>query len=687
MTTHTTIFEGKAQGLNLIPGPLRVETFGDVIWAAGGHANAAILRYADGRWTSTRVRQLLNFILPLSERSAIVGGASGALGRTDDGGQTWSWQSLGGGWLVCISRDAAGRIWIGQQDRRVWRSVDGKPYERVDGDFMGQVNAVKPTSEQDGLLLTDHTLYRLELASGRTKAIVKNLKAKYIDVAADDRGRILLLADKGQAWLAQDGATFEAIDVGAGKTNLDAAFWLDGKLVVLAYDGFVRTSEDGVRWTAQEIAKDLARVGGVASWRGGWLVGTERRDRQGGLHFLGEPGAAPVHVVREDAGAPDPDFAPPTVTAEERERLHAELAARPRERPTDPIAQLEQADGEARELFSVHADALVTAGDPRGELASLQLRLASGDRSVADAELELRKRFFGKLEPVRDLLELEWSGGYLHSARVRNEYDRDPEASIDEIAGWLLDEPSGRFLRKLVVGIVTFEDNGYGGVARAIGATPRPALRTLWLGDFGSEETELNWSSLEDLSPIWPAVPNLRELWLRSGSMTLGSMDLPRLERLEIVTGGLDDESARRIAAARWPELRELIIQVGRPDYGGTAALGDVLPILEGRTAPRLEKLGLTNLEFTDELVEPLARSRLLPQLRALDLSMGTLSDDGARAMRRFARAFAHLEQIQLDECYVGDDESRRLVAALPSVRIGTQRDDDGGERYAAHVE
>jgi len=60
------------------------------------------------------------------------------------------------------------------------------------------------------------------------------------------------------------------------------------------------------------------------------------------------------------------------------------------------------------------------------------------------------------------------------------------------VLGLLLDEPSARFLRGLTVGIVTYEDNDYAGIACELGKRYLPQLRSLFLGDFHSEETELN---------------------------------------------------------------------------------------------------------------------------------------------------------------------------------------------------
>ena len=112
--------------------------------------------------------------------------------------------------------------------------------------------------------------------------------------------------------------------------------------------------------------------------------------------------------------------------------------------------------------------------------------------------------------------------------------------------------------------------------------------------------------------------------------------------------------------------------------------MDDVRPILEGRGLPALRELGLCNSAFADELAGVLGKCPVLRQLRVLDLSKGTLSDDGARALLASAAAFAHLERLDLTENYLGDEMQAAVAKLCPDVRADDQReaDEDGDEVY-----
>jgi uncharacterized protein (TIGR02996 family) len=361
--------------------------------------------------------------------------------------------------------------------------------------------------------------------------------------------------------------------------------------------------------------------------------------------------------------------------------------------------ELEQtilADPDNEAAYQVYADWLQGEGDPRGELTALQVALARGE----DAELRAREqaliqanrqRLLGDLpdvDPDEDPapVKLTWHAGWLRSARLA----ASEEHALPDLCRSLLTCGSARFLRELTIGVgVVDDENNYADTTAVIAELGLPqALRVLYLADFAQEESEISWSHLGDVGVWLRAARGLRELTLRGGSMELGALDLPELRRFSVITGGFTAENIRDVARARWPKLETLSLYFGDDNYGASGGVDDVRPILEGKGLPALRELGLCNSEFADQLAAVLGKSPVLRQLRVLDLSMGTLSDDGARALLASAPAFAHLERLDLSENFLGDEMLAAVAKLCPDVRTSGQRGgyERGGEihRYVA---
>jgi len=343
------------------------------------------------------------------------------------------------------------------------------------------------------------------------------------------------------------------------------------------------------------------------------------------------------------------------------------------------------------ERWLVYGDWLQSAGDPRGELIALDHAIASGNApaNAPAARQELLARHADFLLPpaLQDQMErlpvnASWRLGFLDALRLAGTDDGAGsfEASVLEI----LRHPSARFLRELVIG--STEDHDYGGVVRQIAAAPPPLLRGLHLADFTCDDCELSWSALGDVSPLYPALPRLEWLILRGGSMELGHIRLPALRRFEVQTGGLSAASVWAIAAADWPELRELRVWFGQAGYGAGGDLAGIEPILAGVNLPHLENLGLMNAEFADAICQALPDAPVLRQLKVLDLSMGTMTDADAARLAARADGLRHLERIVVDRCYLTAEGRRRLETIGPEIAFGEQRDlpYDDEDRYAA---
>jgi hypothetical protein len=198
------------------------------------------------------------------------------------------------------------------------------------------------------------------------------------------------------------------------------------------------------------------------------------------------------------------------------------------------------------------------------------------------------------------------------------------------------------------------------------------------IGDFISEETELNWSSIGNVEPMYPAMPNLESLTLRSGSMKLGKIALPKLKELFIMSGGLDKKSLAAITDQKWPHLETLNVQVGE-EGSPQIKLKDLAPIFTGTNFPKVKHLGLGNAPFQDEIAAELAKSKIAAQLETLDLSQGTLGDAGATALA--AGKFPKLKSINVDESWLSKKGIAALKTIAKEVEVGGkygQQEDEG---------
>jgi len=361
-------------------------------------------------------------------------------------------------------------------------------------------------------------------------------------------------------------------------------------------------------------------------------------------------------------------------------------------------------DPDSVEAYLVYGDWLQRQGDPRGRLIALQHAAMEARGEEAEQLQEEVSAFIeehqdallGSLVEAMDAagleddLQVEWRLGFIRSARVGRK-DSYSERDIAALVKELLAHPSARFIQELTIGMVSFDGiNAYEGVLAGLTEVltrlgGSKTLRRLFIGDFEYPgDKEISASHLADVSPLYTLLPNLRALRLRGACAELGDIDLPELREFTLETGGLPRAAVESITTAKWPKLERLEVWFGGDHPGQERRVEELQPILEGRGLPNLKALGLCNAEFTDALCRVLPGAKVLPRLERLDLSRGTLSDEGARLLAENAAAFAHLQHLDVTENAL-TEEGQRLVAALcPSVSAGNQRDFDGDRRYAA---
>lgn len=330
-----------------------------------------------------------------------------------------------------------------------------------------------------------------------------------------------------------------------------------------------------------------------------------------------------------------------------------------------------------REPYSVLADWLQQQGDPRGELMSLHL---AGKDAEAEAFLAEHEAYFlGPLAEHKVVYDeggnnnisslrtpeqeeawqqihtqaFRWKNGFIHFLRLSYDEDQSPQAldgSLADILDLTLDHPSGRFIVE-----AAFHGNGnLGGdddLQPLIDKLAEKAPASLRKLTFGDNVDQISWHQTGNLAALWPRVPHLRTLEIETGGFEVGEpgqMDLPALERGIFITGGMSPSTARGLATAKLPNIQHLEIYYGDPNYGGNATIEDVQPLLDRTDLPKLRYLGLKNSMFANVLAARIGDAKVIANLETLDLSLGTMTDEGAKHLALAANKLAHLKTLNL---------------------------------------
>ena len=166
-------------------------------------------------------------------------------------------------------------------------------------------------------------------------------------------------------------------------------------------------------------------------------------------------------------------------------------------------------------------------------------------------------------------------------------------------------------------------------------------IEGLFWGDIEQEEQEISWIEQADLSPLLDSMPKLKDLKIKgTNNLRLGRTSRPELRSLEIISGGMPTEVV---------------------DYGFEGDIEIFRPLFSKERFPKLTYLGLVNSEEQDSIVEMFLESDILPQLETMDISAGTLKDEGAQLLLDNMDKIAHLKFINMRYNYLSKDMKKQL--------------------------
>ncbi len=206
-------------------------------------------------------------------------------------------------------------------------------------------------------------------------------------------------------------------------------------------------------------------------------------------------------------------------------------------------------------------------------------------------------------------------------------------------------------------------------------ATTFAHIESLFIGDMDYEECEVSWIQQSDYSKLWAALPNLKYLTIKgSDGLKLGEIIHQNLLSLEIICGGLPKNVIHSIAKANLPKLEKLNLYLGIDHYGFDGGIEDIETITNA-SFPSLKYLGLGNSDMQNEITKLMMTSPLLLQLEVLDLSNGTLADEGAKSILDNVDKLKHLKLLDLHYHYLTDEMMAKINRLPLIVNIDGQQE------------
>ncbi|WP_028581439.1 STM4015 family protein [Desulfogranum japonicum] len=190
------------------------------------------------------------------------------------------------------------------------------------------------------------------------------------------------------------------------------------------------------------------------------------------------------------------------------------------------------------------------------------------------------------------------------------------------------------------------------------------ALKALFVGDITYEDCEMSWIQQGDYSELLKAYPGLEELRIRGAAIRLGNAGHAGLKKLIVESGGLSSTVPHDICTSTFPELTHLELWLGVEEYGFDGSMETIKKCVAAFSSGKLTYLGLKNSEIVDDIAKFLADHDILSTLDVLDLSLGTLTDEGAQALLD-SKKIRSLKQLILRHHYMSKGMCKKL-ASLP---------------------
>lgn len=185
-----------------------------------------------------------------------------------------------------------------------------------------------------------------------------------------------------------------------------------------------------------------------------------------------------------------------------------------------------------------------------------------------------------------------------------------------------------------------------------------PKLEAISVG----EQERYRHIQQSDLAPLLQGFPQLKRLRIRGADdLRLQCAGHEHLEELRLESTGLWTPTIQDILSLELPSLQTLVLWVGQARFGRESDVTDLLPLLEDpRVFPRLRHLAIANDGQANEFAVLLkSHPQILDRLESLDLSMGTMTDEGAEALLEIAQLRGI--RLNLSDNYLSEEMQEKL--------------------------
>lgn len=237
--------------------------------------------------------------------------------------------------------------------------------------------------------------------------------------------------------------------------------------------------------------------------------------------------------------------------------------------------------------------------------------------------------------------------------------DYDEEATLEGKIAAYLEEHGSYELEAITIGNWTesYENSPEDIITYLVENKAKfPKLKKIFLGDIDSEECEISWINHTDAGPLLYQF-KLEEMIIKGATgLRLEAVITDTLKKLTIISGGLSKELLEDIVQAEIPQLEHLELYLGVEEYGFDGDISTIEPFMKRSNFPKVKYLGLKNSEIADEICEKMLASDMIKGLEVLDLSLGTLSNTGAKLILENIDKLGHLKTLDLTYNYISDE-------------------------------